>query len=92
VEKSGYDSGDISLQRCEHAGHGDKMLQVGFAGSPTLAFVRLGGKFIGSADHTEIGLGMITFQSIQQLVEVRDSFVDHKSLYHTLCRTSRIRS
>jgi hypothetical protein len=94
VQQCCDDGGDICFERGQDSGDGDGMLNIRFSGKTTLTHVRLGRKFVGLPNEAEIGIGIIAFNPIQQLVEFCDGLVHHGSLTYSLAlsRTSRIRS
>ena len=65
VQERGNNGGHIRLQRGEHAGHGDGMLQVGLSRTPPLALMSLCRKIVGPAYDAEIGVGVIALHAVQ---------------------------
>ncbi len=92
VEQSGHDRRHVGFQHRQHPGHRHRMLYIGFSGTPRLAFVRLGGKLIGLADHTEIRVRLIVPDPRQELLDIGNGFVHHTSYSNAAGRMSRMRN
>ena len=59
VQQRRDDTGLVQLQAGQDVGHGQRMCDIGLAGTPHLVPVRMRGEHVGAVDQVEIGLRRI---------------------------------